>query len=114
MSQKERDAEINVAVDRGDAWLVASVVTFPDLLTGKTSLTKAQLTDLFIKRASPELEGELNTIETALEHLKFAEETFLEEAARMSDIEAEIQANNDAAKVANAQAVFAKAMGSSA
>lgn len=108
---KERDKAINEAVDNGDAWIVGSVVRFPDLLTGKLSLSKAQLTDLFITRASPELPGELNAIDTAFQHLSLAEQTFEREAERMRDIEAENRANEDRKAVEEAEAKLSKALG---
>lgn len=111
LPQKERDAAINEAVDRGDAWIVASVARFPDLLTGKTSLSKARLVDLFITGQSPELNEEMRAIEQAFEVLSFAEQSFTSEAERMSDPEAEERAAADAAAIAEAEAAFAKATG---
>lgn len=111
LSKEERDKAINEAVDNGDAWIVAAFVKMPDLLTGKTSLSKAQLTDIFIKRATPELDVELDAIDTAFESLKLAEDTFDKHVEAMRDIEAENRANEDRRAVEEAEAAFAKAMG---
>jgi hypothetical protein len=111
LSPQDRDKAVQEAVDSGDAWIVGSVVRYPDLLTGKLSLSKAMLTDVFIERASPELHDELAAIDTAFEHLALAEDSFSREAERMRDIEAENRADADRKAIDEAEALFHKALG---
>ena len=53
----------------------------------------------------------MEQIDTAMQTLDFAASSFASATEEMRDIEAEDKANADAAKVAAAEASFAKAMG---
>ncbi|RWM57439.1 hypothetical protein [Mesorhizobium sp.] len=111
LSQKERDAEINAAIDRGDVWVIAAIRNFPPLLTGKIGMPISLIENLIIAKVAPELDAELEDLKTAETHLDIAVDTFAREAERMRDIEAEGRAVKDARATAEADAAFAKALG---
>ena len=110
LSQAERDSAISEAIDRGDAWIIASIRNFPPLLTGKLTMSREMIEDLFVDRAAPELREQMTEIDTALQSLDFAASSFNAATEEMRDIEAEDKANADAAKVAEAEAAFSKAI----
>ncbi|MER9900378.1 hypothetical protein [Mesorhizobium sp. M0130] len=111
MPQKERDAELNAAIDRGEYWIVACVRNQSPLLTGKIGMPMELYENLIISKTSPELDAQLQDIEIAHTHLTLAVDTFAMEAEKMRDVEAEGRAIKDARATAEATAGFAKAIG---
>ncbi|ESX68863.1 hypothetical protein NKJ87_06340 [Mesorhizobium sp. M0027] len=114
LSQKERDAEINAAIDRGEYWVIACIRGQSPLLTGKIGLPMSVIEDLIISRTSPALDTELEDLKIAETHLNIAVDTFAREAERMRDVEAEGRAFEDAKAMTEATAAFEKALGTPA
>ncbi|MER8506757.1 hypothetical protein NKH91_01370 [Mesorhizobium sp. M0894] len=67
--------------------------------------------NLIISKTSPELDAELEDLKIAETHLSIAVDTFAREAERMRDTEAEGRAFEDAKAMTEANAAFAKALG---
>lgn len=111
MSQRQRDAAVAAAADRGDAGVLAAIMHSPSpILTGAITVPIETLTRQFVERAAPELNRDLTDVEAGVETLGMAWQAFQKASAELRDIGAEQRGDVGEAAARDAAAALSAAM----
>lgn len=111
MTQKDRDAAVLDAINRGDRVVIGAIVhSLSPLLTGTFTVPIETTVEHFLSMHAPELAEERENIETALNFLSNAAGAFKQTTEKMRDLAAEERAERGAAAAKEADAVLQSAM----